>query len=548
MNSIRLFYNRAIASYAGRICFILVLFLVCRLLSLLVFYEGFLHTFQSITTFIFGKHTPALLSHVPYHSSSILFSSLLNPFFCVTLLLFYVPFFLKRKALREATFTFTGSERLIIFAAAFLLAWEFFGYNYNYFLDRPFYFDRVLLLVLAFLLIRFPLLTPLFVAWTFAYRSQFNYPVDGFPLYDKRLLFDLLVMFVAFVYTRLYIPAFKLPYIYFAVCVLASGYFMGAAIKVVISPHGYEWLFKNNPVDLFYNVYHKGWLAHSSESTVNLLANFFTRYGKLFQAIAFFIELSALFMLYSRKAGIIILWSLLAMHTGIFFLAGIFFWKWMIIDLVLLFCYYYKKGILVKEAFQKPNFKASALIICLAVAWLQPVKFGWHDTPVNQFFTYEVEDENGTVYPFEKNEMNPYHQWFQMDRFLFLVNKPCLPLSGFGYTGRYSMAKAIKKSGPEHFMALEQEKGKNTYELPVKEEYDTFIATYFKNRNARLGRSFWPSAFMAPLHLYNYEKGNVWKGQARVRLFRVIFNQVYTQNGKAEQLFKQTVDEVLIPG
>ncbi|MCW3105224.1 MAG: hypothetical protein JWO09_3664 [Bacteroidetes bacterium] len=546
MNLARTTFTRLNETSTGRLFIVLALFALCRLLSLLVFYEGFLHIFNAVNFRLFGAHAPALLSRVPYHDASIILSSLLNPYFLLALVLFYVPFFVKRKALRDKTFTYTAPERLFIFTAAFLLAWELSTYQFNYYLNQPFYFDRIALIILAFLLLRFPLLTPLFVAFAYVYRSQFNYPVDGFTLHDKRLLFDLLIMFVVHVYARLYLPLLKIPYAFFLILVLASGYFTGGLSKLTISPHGYEWLLQNDPVNLFHNICYRGWLAQATESTRHMLESFFTHYGKLFQALAFLIELSALFILYSRRAGIIIIVGLLAMHTGIFCMTGFLFWKWMAVDLVLLFCYIYKRGYYVNELFQKSYFKTSVLIMFVSFAWLQPIKFGWHDTPANQFFTYEVENAKGEIYSFEKNEMNPYHQWFQLDRFLFLVNKPTLPLSGFGYTAKYAIAKGIVISGPKKFLQFENANGKDSYQADLKNKYEEFIRTYFTNRNARLNETFLPSAFMAPFHLYNSETGNVWHEQQPVHTFRVIFNQVYTVNGKPLQITRQVVDEVVI--
>lgn len=541
---IGLFRRLSGATRAGQLVAVLILFMVCRLLSLEVFFEGFLKVFPKADAFLFAA--PTWLSWVPYHHSSILFGALLHPVFLLTLLLFYLPFFLKRKALREPSFKFTIPERLLIFACALLLAWELTGYDYNYYLDKAFYLDRAILILLALLLPRFPLLAPLFVAFAYVYRSQFNYPVDGFPLYDKRLLFDLLILFSAHVYARLYVRNFKITYLFLALCVLASGYFAGGFIKVFISPHGYEWLWNNNPADLFYNSCQRGWLASCSDSTIQSLGNFFSHYGKPFQTLAFIIELSALFLLHSRRTGMIILCSLLAMHVGIFVLAGIFFWKWMVLDLLLLFCYFHKNGLWVNEVLRPHSYRTSLVVICLSFAWLQPIPFGWHDTPANQYFSYEVEDDAGTLYALGKNEMNPYHQWFQIDRFLFLVNKPCLPLTGFGYTYKYSMAKAIKKAGPEHYAEVEAEKGKNYFQPQQKQQYEQFIQRYFQNRNRRLNTGFVPSALMAPLHLYTGERGAVWNGQRPVKLFRVIFNQVYRKDGNVFSLNRQVVDEISI--
>lgn len=539
-----MFHRLSGATRAGQLAAVLILFMICRLLSLEVFFEGFLKVFPKADAFLFDA--PTWFSWVPYHQSSILFGALLHPVFLLTLLLFYLPFFLKRKALREPSFTFSIPDRLLIFTCALLLAWELTGYDYNYYLDKAFYLDRAVLILLALLLPRFPLLAPLFVAFAYVYRSQFNYPVDGFPLYDKRLLFDLLILFTAHAYARLYFRNFKVTYLFLVLCVLASGYFAGGFIKVFISPHGYEWLWHNTPADLFYNSCQRGWLAGCSDSTVQALGNFFSHYGKPFQTLAFIIEVSALFLLHSRRTGMIVLCSLLAMHVGIFILAGIFFWKWMVVDLLLLFFYFYRNGLWVNDLVRPHSYRTSLVVICLSFAWLQPIPFGWHDTAANQYFTYEVEDEAGTLYALGKNEMNPYHQWFQIDRFLFLVNKPCLPLTGFGYTYKYSIAKAIKKAGPEHYAEVEREKGKNYFQPLQKQQYELFIQRYFQTRNRRLNTRFIPSAWMAPLHLYTSEKSTVWNGQKPVRIFRVIFNQVYRKDGKVTVLDKQVVDEISI--
>lgn len=523
---------------------VLGLFLVCRLLSLVVFFDGFLTLFARLDHVV--SATPTYLSWQPYQQASIVLGALLHPVFLITLALFYLPLWRKRTALREASFRFSVNERLIVFVAAALLAWELSTYDYNYYLDRALYADRALLVILALLIPRFPLLVPLFVAFAYVYRSQFNYPADGFPLYDKRLLFDLLILFTAHVYARLYLRSYRVSFLFLALCLLAAGYVAGAFMKLVISPHGIEWLLSNNPADLFYNSHLRGWLAGAPDALLDKLGNFFERYGKILQAMAFFIEVSALFILRSRKTGIAVLCALLAMHTGIFLLAGILFWKWMAIDLVLLFCYLYRKGLWMKGLFEAHHYRASLVVICLSFAWLQPIPFAWHDTPANQFFTYELEDDEGTIYTLDKNAMNPYHQWFQIDRFLFLVDTPCLPLTGFGYTYKYKIAKDIAQSGPEHFAELSRAKGKIYFQPELRRHYEAFIQTYFRNRNKRLGLNFFPACFMAPLHLYTAETGRVWDGRKPVRRFRVKFNQTYTSHGTTRWLRREVIDDILI--
>ena len=128
--------KRFTQNFTGQIVFVLVLFLISRLLCSSVFYEGFLHNFSRFNSFLFGSNkVPAVLAQVPFYSFSILLSALLHPFFLVALLLLFIPLFLKRKLLSDKKNYFPLGARVIVFSAAFILAWELCTYNYNYYLN-----------------------------------------------------------------------------------------------------------------------------------------------------------------------------------------------------------------------------------------------------------------------------------------------------------------------------------------------------------------------------------------------------------------------------
>ena len=542
MQTLQAAFKRFTKNYIGQIVFVLLIFALCRTVAISVFYYGFLQTFEKASHIFFEK-TPSVLAHIPFYDSSVLISSLQHPFFIITLIIFFVPFYLNRK--RE-TFKYT-STRLVVFVSALMLAWELSTYDYNYYLDKAFYFDRFILLAFAVLILFYPPLTIFFVAFAFVYRSQFNFPVAGFELHDKRLLFDILLMFVAYIYARLFVEEFKIPFVYFVITIVASNYFMSGSEKIIMSPHGYEWLLNNHPADLFNNVHLRGWMAKASEPTISGIVFFLEHYGRIFQELVLVIELAALFLLRSRKTAIVVLISLCCMHVGIFVFGSMLFWKWIIIDLVLAFILLRNKEENMAIIFSKPYFIVSLLVILVSGLWLRPIMIGWHDTPFNQYFTYEVEDADGKVYQLDKNGMNPYHQWFQYDHFLFLVNKKCLAVTGFGYSNKYKVAAKIKETKPEDYLALEEKFGKSSYDSLQKQKYDAFIKTYFKNKNQRLSQVFFPNYFAAPNHLYSSVAKNEYLNQKPVRLFRAIFNQVYTVNHKAVNINKQIVDEIIIP-
>ncbi|MBP7808983.1 MAG: hypothetical protein KA163_06805 [Bacteroidia bacterium] len=441
---------------------------------------------------------------------------------------------------------FLKHDKVIVFAASFILSWELCTYDYNYFLNSAFYFDRLLLIILPFLIWRFPILTPLYVGFAMVYRSQFNYPVDGFELFDKRLLFDVLLMYVALAYVKIYFKKANIHFVYLVLCIIASNYFISGVSKITMSPRGYEWLLNNNLSDLFLNVHARGWLCDYTEETIRSISNFLNDNSVLLQSIILVLELSALILLKNIRLCIGLLVLLCLMHFGIFLAGSMLFWKWMVMDLVLAIVLWRKKKYFEELFFKKKMFTTSVLIIFSSVIWLRPYTIGWFDTKVNQYFTYEAEDENGKIAEVSKNELNPYHQWFQYDRFLFLVNKKCLPVSGFGYTNQYRLKARLDTALIETIPWLQAKYGINHFDSLKYQKFNSFIKTYFNNKNEIQSTNFFLGKLRPPHHLNNCVLGDELKSLGKIKTFRVIYNLTQNKNGYLLPVTKQVVDEIHI--
>lgn len=532
--------------YSG---FVLVLgtFLVLRLISAFIFYNGFLLNFQKMASAVgSGTSIGKILLYVPYHSWSICFSSLIHPLFLVALLLIYGPLFYKKQYLLFNKDLFLKQDKIIVFVASFILSWELCTYDYNYFLNSGFYVDRLILIILPFILWRLPILTPLYVAFAYVYRSQFNYPVDGFDLFDKRILFDILLMYVAGAYIRIQFKKINIPFVYLVICIIASNYFISGLSKVFMSPHGYEWLLDNNLSNLFLNVHARGWLCNYDSGTIKSISDFLSKYSVLLQSIILILELAGLFLLRNIRSCIVLLILLSGMHFGIFLVGSMIFWKWMVIDLTVAIVLLRNKEYFKTILFTKKMFLTSVIIILTSVIWLRPYPIGWFDTKENQFFTYEAEDENGKIAEVSKNELNPYHQWFQYDRFLFLVNIKCLPISGFGYTSKYDIKAALDTINIEQLGSFQIANGKNQYDKPKLQKFNDFIKTYFTNRNNVSSPGSAIAKLRPPHHLNNCVSGGGLSSLGKITKFRVLYNISFNENGEVVHLIKQIVDEIHI--
>lgn len=524
------------------ICIIL-LFSVLRLFSLFVFYNGFTLNFKKLSSFISSDFIKSVVEYVPYYNFSICLGSFLHPLFLIALVVIGLPLFIKRNILFNLSVSKT--DKLIIVTSAFLLSWELCTYNYNYYLNSAFYFDRVLLLVFPFLLWRWPVLSAIYVPLAMVYRSQFNYPVDGFELFDKRLLFDLLLMFVAVIYCDVYFKQSTKKYFYLALCIIASDYFVTGISKLLISPHGYEWATDNRISDLFLNAHQRGWLVDFSEKQIENIHAVLLKYNVFLQVIVLLLELTAIMILRNVHTAILLIALLFVMHLAIFLIGGIFFWKWMLIDLLVLAIIISNKSNFYPDIFTKTNFKVSLIIITTSFIWLRPYTIGWFDTRINQFFIYEAEDLRGQTLELNKNDFNPYHQWIQYDKLLFLVDDKCLPVSGFGYTISYSIKQGLDTIKPDNIQSFISQNGEVFFDKQKADAFNQFMFTFFKNRNANYTKLLL-TKFHAPNHLYHSGRTCGLNCLDKIKKLNVFYCLTYNQGWRTKTLTKKLVAKINI--
>ncbi len=436
--------------------------------------------------------------------------------------------------------------RVLTFIAALLLAWELSTCDFNYYLNTAQYFDRFLLIIFAFLILLNPGFVLPFLVISLLFRSQFNYPVGGFALWDKRLLFDLLVLLYSYIILRAYLTDFNVNLLFLLICIVMSNYFASGLSKLTHSPHGYEWLAYSKAEYLFMNVHQCGWLQSLSPGTIESMKNFLQKYGIIIRALVLATELSAILVLWRKGAALVILSACFIMHIGIFIFGSMLFWKWMVIDATIVFILLTLSEEEKKILFTPRNFILSMFLVIISFVWLQPLTVIWFDTPFNQFFSYEVSDEKGNIYNLDRSSMNPYNQFFQYGDFLYLVDKDLLSVTSFGYTHKYMLANRIIEGRATGILEAEEKFGANRYDSAKAKEFDEFIQTYFLNKNRRNG-TFPITILRPPEHIYNSEKYPVYSGTERVKKFSVIFNQTYFDGQQVVYLYKKTVREIPIP-
>ncbi len=488
-----------------------------------VFYGSYYHFFNRLAVkwnkILFTKFDLSLyfLNLQPYLDYSFFLSSFKSPTTYLGIIVF-VYLFKHRDKITWQALSANTLIKLFFLVPGILLCWEMLTYDYNYYLNNYFLLEQILLITFLILIWFNPIYSVWFLMLAFLFRGQFDYPIGGFPLFDKKVLFDIYVLLIAFllINTRKQLQAQMLPLL--LLILMAASYFATGIGKIKFTPHGYEWFLQNPLEYVVMNGNDRGWTV--SAVTVGLLA----KYKELFQFLIMLLELSTLFMLYKRVGAIILIASCMIMHLFIFYFGGIFFWKWLVVDTMLLVYLSSKSG---KKIFKPDFFKASLLVIPLGVFWMSAFTIGWLDTKYNQTFEYEVELKNGNIYNASKSLFNPYHQLFYHDKFLYTLNEKRIKITGFGYTFNYPLSKAINESTIDNLYELEQQYGMNLYNKTKDELHTHFIRTFIQNYNQRINETPLWSFLKAPEHIYNFPEKPVYANQGEIKKVNVYVKKTY---------------------
>lgn len=497
------------------------------------FFWGFLTTYDKVAGFLpdsWGS-LREWMRMKPFDSPVLLLNSLCHPVFLLGAIVLSWPMFRRYSKYRWSSIPNGQWVKAFTFVPAFLLTWELVTYDYNFYLDQAFVFDRLLMIVLIVFILRHPAFIPVFLVQALLYRSQFNYPIGGFPFYDKRVLFDLLILVYAFLLLQRWKGISIQSYWLMVIGLVGGNYFTTGLAKLLVSPHGTEWLLENRLSWLFQNATTRGWMNVLDEAQVQSVSSFLEMMSIPFQLIVLVLELGALFLLLRRRWSMVLLASLIGMHIVIFLTGSMLFWKWMAIDMLLIFWWWKGPKQLYESLLTRPIRIASIILIFGSVLWFKTYRIGWHDTPYNQLYTYVVECEDGQTYEFPKNNFNPYHQLFQFDFFKYLNEEPVLPITGFGYSFKYKAAHQIRNGAWADIEPLALEIGRIKHDPPKKEAYRGFLKQFFTGYNQRLGQKTIFTYFSAPHHIYNAPKALSYGGQSKIKAVNVFFDQYFSAEG-----------------
>ena len=400
---------------------------------------------------------------------------------------------------RWSSFTYGPLVRRLVVVIAFVLAWSYATYDYNFYFDQTHGVDRLILLALVPLLCWRPAFVFPFLLVLLPMLRQFDYPIGDYSWSEPVLLVRALMLFGALWLTRLVSGRIRTADFFFVLCCLvASFYWVPGLGKLDL-----YWIASDRLYYLLPATYANGWLGFLSPEAVARFTKAFSYLNTPMKIGTLLLEAGALFCLWRRSllTGFLVGWIVL--HIGIFFVTGIFFWKWITLDAAILVLFFTKHRPRF-EIFTRAHFVVSLILIGGATLWFKPVELAWYDARMSYTYRFEAVGTSGKTYTLSPRFFSPYDYQFTLSGFTYLSHQPRLSVA-WGATRNRNVAEALNASTtPSEIWNLEREMGREGYDPRRSAAFDDFIREFVTNWCKHGGELRWWHLLQAPPQLWTF--------------------------------------------
>lgn len=452
------------------------------------------YQFLTVTLAPEKKASISTLGYYTINSSSFLFLA-------ITLLIIalYALFF---KKIEWADYD--RSITVVSYTCLFLLAWNYLFYGYNYFINHWDLLDRLTFLVTILLALYNPSFLILATVQALLLSQQFRYPLFfDYSYTDKSIVFSIIISSWLYMIVKSIFYKAMPHYLYFIILIgtICNWYWLAGLGKLELG-----WVGKNELYKLFLVTVDYNWLYFMNDVFKNSIAEILKHNNTIIQIGAIILELVfPLIILINKRTAIFVLVSFAMFHLLVFFLSGIFFWKWIVVEIVVMLCLKNNKNLWLSKN------RNQILLLYFVFLIASPLyfsfsKLAWFDSGIYNKYEFKVKNDQGEVFALEPSFFAPYDLSFAQNRFDF-VNQDKIITSTFGSTIDGNILSLGQKEEIVEYVNLN---GKIKYNPKKIEELKAFLRTFIVNKQNQK-RVKLPSA---PAH--------IWQGPDRSK---EIFNQ-----------------------
>ena len=386
-----------------------------------------------------------------------------------------------------------------VFIAA-IMSWASASYDYNLYLDTYHHMDRILLLVAIPAIYWRPGFLLPYLCILCVYLGQYSLGIGGYSWAEFSMLIGLLSLSVAVLILRACLQRdWSVEYLLIAVCFIASHYWIAGWGKYQL-----DWHQVNEVYRLLSNTYANGWLGWLDQQEISAVIRWTIPLNTPILIGTLILEWGVLLVLW-RKASLqlfIVCW--IVFHFSIFASSGIFFWKWISIEIALLLLLQNLPQKLTLELFTPARFALSTLLIATSLYWSQATKLAWLDMPMTYTYKFTAETENGEHFNLPPAFFGPYDYQFTLGKFDYLSKHRNIRIAWGATSNKRLLQLANQARTPEDVLKFEKEHGALTYDQDRTKALARFLRKFSDSYNRKGSKPGFYSLIKAPRQLWTY--------------------------------------------
>ena len=461
-----------------------------------------------------------------FFKDSIFFSFLGESiFYCTIFIIITAVFFFFRNKIMWSDITENKSIRILILLTTLIFTYTTTFSSFNYFTENSVVIDRVLIIIFSILVYFSPLFLVYFFTILFLQYGSYDFPFNQFSYTDKLLPLSILIYtFCSAIFFLVLKKKSKFQYnkiwLIGSLIIVFGSYFSPFILKVLISPNLIDWFIIEDFGLALERYIARGWLLNLNQDIIGYIKDFVFNFQKPLLLISFIIEGIAIFLFLKRKISILIISLFTILNIAIFSLSAIFFWKWILFNLMFI-------GYLI---FTKPNFdfknKGIVILFSIIVSFTLAIfpKLGWYSMPYTLNYSLIVEDKEGTNYNVKGNDMAPFDIYFTFSRW-DVLDKNQLPTS----TSNYDELKFYRSLNTEELIKYQKKNGQNRFNQDKLNKLEFFLSEYFKNFNKKIKS---PHFYLKPISHIQTQVNNKFLFDKKVKKVKIVATEYWFEKNK----------------
>ncbi len=431
--------------------------------------------------------------------------------------------------------------RPLVLLCTFILAWTYSTYHFNLYFNQSHIVDRLLLILLLGLVYWRPIFVFPFALMVLPIMGQFDYPILGFSRSEQMLLWRILMLFGAALLLELGAGRRQRLLVFTLLCLVAAHYWWPGLGKLRIN-----WLAIEHLNFLAFFAYSQGIWSFIPEAQFTSLVDYLGYLNLPMMLFTLLVEAGSLLSLKSARWFSWFSVGRILLHGGIVLFAGIFFWKWILLNAMLIYLLRHRFRGPETRIFTPAHFLFSIGLIGAGYFWFQPTNFSWYDTRLHYTYHFEAVGESGATYDLPARYLAPYEYQFTLGLFGYLVEVPQVFIQGGGASTQLVSAIDGARTLAD-VQAIESTFGGFPYVAARAERFDRFMVTVMSNRNRRGTKSAWWHWLTAPPQLIAGSGRNPYDETEAIRAVNVYQHTSLYDEVRYSIIRRLHVRQVLIP-